>query len=253
MAISPKTCAVCGASYQPRSWNNTMTPICSEACKAQRRAGRAKVVLLPCAECGATVECRGTVGLQWARNGRAYCSPACRDRYTSRLSSERMARTNRKHASRRMRERNPMYNPVAREKMRTTLRAMGWQPSVRGGNGKGPTAPQLALACALGWPMEQIVPTRAGRTNPDRLPRHYKLDIANPTLRVAIEVDGGSHCGEERKAQDRKKDSFLRSIGWTVLRFSNREVTGDLAACVRTVLSTTSRLRTITTTSSAAS
>ena len=93
--------------------------------------------------------------------------------------------------------------------------------------------------------MEVIIRTKMGRGS--GYPTHYKLDIANPDFMMAVEVDGPSHSSLERKAQDAKKDRFLRSLGWTVLRFTNQEVMDDLGGCVRTVLSTTSKLRGTTT------
>lgn len=180
---------------------------------------------------------KAQIGL-FNRTGRIYCSRECSKAWAARRSSETMAATNRKYASARMTARNPMRHADVREKVKTSLRAMGWKPPVRRGNGTGPTAPQLALASSLGWPMEVAVPTKikqSARTHPTC----YKLDIANPTLKIGIEVDGNSHYS--RKAQDAKKDALLRSLGWTVLRFSNKEVTERLAGCVQTVLSTISK------------
>ena len=85
------------------------------------------------------------------------------------------------------------------------------------------------------------------------MPTHYKIDVGNTELKVAVEIDGGSHSSLARQEQDRKKDAFLRSIGWTVLRFSNAEVMDDTAACARTVLFTTSKSTGLTTTSPTAS
>lgn len=206
-----------------------------------------KVVLLPCMECGATVECAGRAGLQQARKGRAYCSDECRARYTSRLSSERMAETNRRYASARMRERNPMRHPDVRNQVSETLRAIGHAPTSRGGNGRPPPEPQRLLAEALGWPMEVIVRTRVPKINPLRLPTHFKVDIAHREMKIAIEVDGGSHTPLERRAQDAKKTAHLLALEWQVFRFSNEQVMADLAGCVQTVTSTISRLRATTT------
>ena len=55
-------------------------------------------------------------------------------------------------------------------------------------------------------------------------PTHYKIDLADRATMTAVEVDGSSHTALERKAQDRKKDSFLTSLGWKVLRLSNIQV-----------------------------
>jgi hypothetical protein len=43
---------------------------------------------------------------------------------------------------------DPMRHAEVRERVKTTLRPLGWKPPVRGGNRTGPTAPQLALAAA---------------------------------------------------------------------------------------------------------
>jgi hypothetical protein len=134
---------------------------------------------------------------------------------------------------------NPMHKPGVREKVKTSLRAMGWKPPSRGGNGHGPTVPQLLLASTLGWPMEVAIPTKVRRKG--TYPTCYKVDIANVKLKVAIEVDGNSHCLLTRKAQDQKKDAFLAGLGWRVLRFSNKQVTEHLAECVQTVMSTISK------------
>jgi endogenous inhibitor of DNA gyrase (YacG/DUF329 family) len=250
MAISPKTCAVCGTVYQPRSWNSTMTPLCSEACKAKRREERRKKIELPCAECGKTAVCVGRKGLTQARTGRAYCSEECKRVYTARISSERMARTNREYASERMKQKNPMRDPAAKARMKTTLRAMGWKPPKRGGNGQL-TVPQLLLSVALGWETE--VPVRTEKPKGSGYPGAYKVDIGNALLKVAIEVDGGSHSSLARRAEDQKRDALLVSLGWTVLRFSNQEVLTDLDGCVQRVLSTISKSKGTTTISRMAS
>lgn len=173
------------------------------------------------------------------KTGRPYCGKACSSAYRSQQSSIRMAETNRKYASARMRERNPMRDPVAKEKMRTKMRALGFT-GLRGGNGQA-TPQQEALAGALGWPMEVAIPTNARATGLD-YPTAYKVDVGNTTLRVAIEVDGKGHKLKEKQAEDAKKTAFLESQGWLVLRFWNWEVDASLAQCVQTVLSTISKL-----------
>lgn len=176
------------------------------------------------------------------------CSPEC---WKADVSA-RMAATNRQHASARMLVRNPMAKPEIREKMAATLRAIGHRPIVQGGNGKPLRVPQAALLAALGdgWVSEYGVRTYAKRGT---LPGVYKIDIAHPVARVGIEVDGGSHGSKARQEQDNRKDTFLRGAGWTVLRFTNAAVMGDLEGCVQMVLSTTLRWNSTTTTSPVAS
>jgi very-short-patch-repair endonuclease len=97
------------------------------------------------------------------------------------------------------------------------------------------------LARATGLALHYVVPT--GGRKKGGPPTHYKLDLAAPLLKLAVEVDGNSHCPLNRKAQDRKKEAWLRGAGWTVLRFTNAEVLDDTATCAQTVWSTICRLR----------
>jgi hypothetical protein len=158
-----------------------------------------------------------------------------------------MAERNRRDAPERMRTKNPMRLEANREKMAATLRAIGHKPSVLGGNGRGLTGPQAMLAAALGWPTELAVPTGMGRRS--GYPTCYKLDVASPDAMIGIEVDGGSHQSPRAREKDEKKTAFLQQLGWTVLRFSNKEILRDLSACVATVASITSRSKETTTTS----
>lgn len=196
-----------------------------------------KPVNTTCTECGApvTLVAKGKID-SFRSRGRAYCSDTCRDTWVARDRSERMARTNRTHASERMRRNNPMARPESRAKMTETLHRIGHRPRQRGGNGSGPTEPQRLLARFLGWPTEVIVAPGDGER-----PYHYKLDIAHPSMKVCVEVDGGSHCSLERQASDRRRDARLASLGWLTYRFSNQEATERTAECARTVLSTTSK------------
>lgn len=57
----------------------------------------------------------------------------------------------------------------------------------------------------------------------------YFIDIAIPKYRIAIETDGRAyHSSYQQKAHDRRKDQFLESHGWTVLRFTGAQVNGKL-------------------------
>jgi hypothetical protein len=170
-----------------------------------------------------------------------YCSDSCRRERCARISSETMARTNRRYASARMTANNPMHREEIRNKVRATLQAMGHAPTVRGGNGSGPTHPQRLLAESLGWPMEYVVKTHLPKINALHVPTSYKLDIANPTCLIAIEVDGTSHVTLSRQAQDRKKEQVLAGLGWTIVRFTNKEVMEHLQECVQMVWSITWR------------
>lgn len=188
------------------------------------------------------------------RRGRVYCSTDCSQEYSRRISSETMAATNRKYASERMKKNNPMKSDAARLKMSDTLRNIGHRPPEIKGNGRGLTVPQSMLIDALEAysPIPEYAVGTKGYPKSFGCADGYKIDIAISELRLAIEVDGGSHRALERKAEDMKKTTFLESQGWTVLRFWNEEILEDLNHCVLTAVSTISKLKTTTTISQTA-
>jgi very-short-patch-repair endonuclease len=85
------------------------------------------------------------------------------------------------------------------------------------------TIPQQLLLESLepGWIPEHPVPVKQRR--PD-LPTCLYLDLAIPIYKFAIEVDGGTHRMTIWKQRDAKKEAYLRSLGWTVLRFWNKDI-----------------------------
>ena len=64
----------------------------------------------------------------------------------------------------------------------------------------------------------------------------YIVDFYCPKARLVIEVDGGQHYTEEGKEYDRERSLYLASLGVTVLRFSNAEVTDNLEGCLERIL-----------------
>lgn len=142
--------------------------------------------------------------------------------YSQALKKSHAANPNRaKRQAERMRTNNPMHNPASYTKAVTKIRAMGCRPIVRGGNGTGPTKAE--------WQLMRMFPeavwnygVKTGKWNGSGYPPVYKMDIAFPVIKLAIEADGGSHNNPIRRALDVKKDTFLKGLGWTVLRFSNK-------------------------------
>lgn len=112
------------------------------------------------------------------------------------------------------------------------------RPWERGGNGRPHSWRQERLAQALGWPSEYVVCTEGW------WPPAYKIDVAEPTLKIAIEVGN---------VASPRKQAWYEANGWTYLHFSNRMVETWLEGCLATVASTTSRLQATTTTSPTAS
>lgn len=131
-------------------------------------------------------------------------------------------------------QQNPMRSMETRKAMRARLKEMRWGPIRRGGNGRLLPLPQLALLHALGpgWEPEWIVTTGLGRES--GYPTHYKVDIAHPLERIAIEVDGACHHPMDRRQEDRRKSRFLAENGWLVLRVSNQRAL-DLYSTYRSI------------------
>lgn len=152
-----------------------------------------------------------------------------------------MAQTNRMYASARMKAHNPMADPEARSKMSATLHRIGHKPRIQGGNGRGMSKPQALLMKHLSEmcpESEFVIKTGEKKLNPSHYPTHYKIDIAIPAYMLAIEVDGPSHGTVRVKEKDKKKEKFLTSRGWTLLRFSNKEILEAPTICAEAVMST---------------
>lgn len=63
----------------------------------------------------------------------------------------------------------------------------------------------------------------------------YRLDLAFPEHLLDVEIDGPRHRRPEVAARDRRRDAFLRSLGWEVLRFDEEQVTFSPASSVAAV------------------
>ncbi len=52
----------------------------------------------------------------------------------------------------------------------------------------------------------------------------YIVDFVSHSAKLVVELDGGQHYESVHEARDARRDSFLRSKGFRVLRFSNYDV-----------------------------
>ena len=57
---------------------------------------------------------------------------------------------------------------------------------------------------------------------------NYIVDFYCPAAKLVIEVDGGQHYAQSGKERDNKRDDFIKSLGFRVLRFSDIDVLKDL-------------------------
>lgn len=53
---------------------------------------------------------------------------------------------------------------------------------------------------------------------------------------VVVEVDGRTHEGEKAQQYDRSRETYMRNIGFTTLRFSNTEVMRDTANVIAKIM-----------------
>lgn len=64
----------------------------------------------------------------------------------------------------------------------------------------------------------------------------YRIDMTLPSHRIAIEADGKAyHSSPKQRAHDRRKNAYLRKQGWTVLRFSGRQIYKDMPKILRRI------------------
>ena len=249
-------CLNCGATKEREKTRGDKLPrkrkFCSHACYVEyreRRRVRKSAEPFPCKVCGKMViyEKRNTYLI--AKNRGYALHEDCWKKLHSQQSSKRMRKTNKRDAaliSARMRERNPMSRPEIRQKMIAKLKGRTFV--ARGGNGK-PTRQQMAIARAMNLPTEYAISVRRVRHQFESLPTCYKVDLAIPPVKLAIEIDGKTHRLRKWRYLDARKTAVLNSLGWCILRFTNEQVDADLAGCLQKIKSTISMLNRKTTTS----
>ncbi len=65
---------------------------------------------------------------------------------------------------------------------------------------------------------------------------NYIVDFYCPQAKLVIEVDGGQHYSGQIETTDKKRDEYLKSHGFKVLRFNNLEVLQNIEGVVDRVL-----------------
>ena len=61
----------------------------------------------------------------------------------------------------------------------------------------------------------------------------YIVDFVCFEKKVVVELDGGQHAGQ--KTADEKRDQFLKTNGFTVLRFWNNDVFDNLSGVLEKI------------------
>lgn len=57
---------------------------------------------------------------------------------------------------------------------------------------------------------------------------NYIVDFYCPAAKLIIEVDGGQHYSERGTNKDSIRDHYLASLGFTIMRFSDTDVLGNI-------------------------
>ncbi len=55
----------------------------------------------------------------------------------------------------------------------------------------------------------------------------YIVDFCCAEKHLVIELDGSQHYEEEAKEQDKLRDAFLEGLGYTVLRYTDKEINSN--------------------------
>ena len=190
-----------------------------------------------CHECGADIPNPTVNQYKVFRHvGRMYCGKECSNRYRSRLCSRRMS------------ERNPMWNPCTRQKVSKLLKQTGHHPIIKGGKGRGLTKPQQMLLKRLGpeWMPEHVIKTGLPKCDGNAL--WYSADLAHPATKTCVEVDGGSHQAYAVRDRDSRRDMILSRLGWRTLRYTNEDILADPENAAIEIMSTISRSKAMKTT-----
>lgn len=65
---------------------------------------------------------------------------------------------------------------------------------------------------------------------------NYIVDFYCPRARIIVEVDGSQHYLGEKLGSDKKRDEFLRRLGFKVLRYNDIDVLGNIEGVFENIL-----------------
>lgn len=65
----------------------------------------------------------------------------------------------------------------------------------------------------------------------------YILDFYSPSIKLAIELDGGQHEKEENKVYDEEREMYLQGLEIRTIRFWNSAVVSDIEKVITQIKS----------------
>ena len=72
--------------------------------------------------------------------------------------------------------------------------------------------------------------------NRQRVIGSYIVDFYVSAAKIVIELDGSQHFEDYAQTQDRQRDSFLKSLGITILRYSNYDINNRFDSVCQDIL-----------------
>jgi len=217
------TCEICGTTFTSRQNKRFCSQTCAGKFIGQHYSGSVtqKRTFVTCAGCG--------VEFYRASKKVRFCSPACANRLHT--------------AVRKLRPKvcvfcEAEFQPARRGQLFCSKRCYLDQKARSYVALGGLSEVQFRLWQGLGgadagWQPEFWVGV-FGRCN---ALSHLKLDLAFPSQKLAVECDGPEHKLEDKRVNDRARDGWLATQGWTVLRFSNQEIRSSFDSVVAKIRS----------------
>lgn len=259
-----RICEWCGKTFETQKRGKATARYCGHSCASNHlnqqpgykeklsQAQQKPLITKLCAQCGTEFSFRSMGEKQNSK--RRFCGNQCAAQWRMAQPGRReqakaaikVAHSRKKGAkdpvmTSRMKRHNPMHRPEVAQRAGQSKR--GRTRLARGGNGQV-TVPQQTLLDTLGWPAEYLeyaIPTASVKGQFPSLPTCYKVDLAHPDSKTAIEVDGRTHKRRRRKFLAKRRTAVLVSLGWTVLRFWNEEVMENPETQAEKIMSTTSK------------
>ena len=88
----------------------------------------------------------------------------------------------------------------------------------------------------LWWHLRHRLPLETGHFRRQVPIGSYVVDFCHLQSKLVIEVDGDQHGYEANVAHDERRTHHLKQLGFTVIRFTNREVMTAVNAVLDTIL-----------------
>ena len=66
--------------------------------------------------------------------------------------------------------------------------------------------------------------------------KNFVLDFYCPKLKLAIEVDGGSHFIEGADVRDKERQTIIETFGISFLRFTNKEIQENINGVLEKIM-----------------